>query len=143
VSGPSRSAHEPRAASAQSGRLSSSSGEVLDEIQKRRLAPVDVLEADDERPFLRALLERLANAPEDLLARPLERLLREDLANRPERDALAVGQATAHEDGCFVPDELEQLSREPRLADSGCPEDGDQLRRPLLDRTAIGVLEQP
>ena len=58
-----------------------------------------------------------------------------DLAERPERDALAVGNATP-----LAPaDQLalvlcvpEELADEPRLADAGDADEGDELRRVLL-----------
>jgi hypothetical protein len=40
---------------------------VLDQVQERRLGPVEILEDDDERPPARKLLEELAHAPEELL----------------------------------------------------------------------------
>ena len=97
-------------------------GDVLDQVEERRLAPVDVVEDDDERPLARSRLEQLAERPGDLLAgrrrtsrspsrpriavaatarppssrvgRDLRQLL-DDLDDRPVGDALAVGQAAA------------------------------------------------
>ena len=43
--------------------------EVLDEVEERRLPPVDVVEHDHERPRLRQPLEHAAHAPEGLLGR--------------------------------------------------------------------------
>ena len=40
---------------------------MLDEVEERRLAPVDVVEDDDERPLRGRVLEQLAERPGDLL----------------------------------------------------------------------------
>ena len=42
---------------------------VLDEVEQRRLGPVDVLQDDDERPFAREELEEPPHGPEELLRR--------------------------------------------------------------------------
>jgi hypothetical protein len=44
---------------------------VLDQVAKRLLAPLDVIEHDHERPLRGSLLERLAKGPGDLLRRRL------------------------------------------------------------------------
>ena len=44
-------------------------GDVLDQVEKRRLGPVDVVEDDDERLLLRERLEQPAHGPERLLGR--------------------------------------------------------------------------
>ena len=43
--------------------------DVLDEVEERLLAPLDVVEDDHQRPLRRRLLERLAERPGDLLRR--------------------------------------------------------------------------
>ena len=42
-------------------------GEVLDQVEQRRLGPVDVLEDEDERPVVGELLEQAADREEALL----------------------------------------------------------------------------
>ena len=99
--------------------------DVLDEVEERRLGPVQVLEADDERAPARQRLERPANGPEDLLvdaavsedavaAREQLRIasrcscvaqglsddvrppsVTEEVAEGPEGDPFSVGEAAA------------------------------------------------
>ena len=44
-------------------------GEVVEQVEQRRLGPVDVLEAENQRPLCRQRLEVPADAPECLLGR--------------------------------------------------------------------------
>ena len=128
-------------------------GEMLDQLEQRLLAPVDVLEQEHERLRLGELLRPRARRPGDLLLRPLaldrlehadreaeqvgdrlvlavraqlrprlvERVVVGDprgrldhLGERPVRDALAVREAAAGEDGrAFEPGD--ELAREPAL----------------------------
>ena len=53
-------------------------GDVLDEVEERRLAPVQVVEDDDDRPLGGASLEQLAEGPGDLLRRARGCLVTED-----------------------------------------------------------------
>ena len=92
---------------------------MLDQVEERRLTPVEVVEEDDERALRGGLLEELANRPRDLLrgrrrlglaeergdrVRRLERgrgraaELLHDLDHRPVRDPLAVGETAALDD---------------------------------------------
>ena len=109
------------------------------------LAPLDVVEDDDERLLRRRVLERLAERPGDLVrgrgARrsgragadrrrgeyrstgPVELL--EHLDDRPVADPLPVREATAARDRRRA--EPRNLRGEPRLADAGLTDDGDQL----------------
>jgi hypothetical protein len=84
---------------------------VLDEVEKCRLGPMDVLDHQYERPLARASFDRLANRPEDLLRRSrAERRVNlvlgagssKDLTERPVGDALAVGQAAAEKHDCLA-----------------------------------------
>ena len=54
-------------------------GDVLDQVEERRLGPVEVVHHDDERPRSRERLEQPADGPEGLLAR------RSSRAAEPER----------------------------------------------------------
>ena len=62
---------------------------VLDEIEERRLRPVEILEHDDERTLSRELLEELAGRPEELLHRKL--LRREPDHRRDSSKHVVVG----------------------------------------------------
>jgi hypothetical protein len=44
-------------------------GQMVEEVQERRLGPLQVVKSGDDRPFLRERLEQLAHGPEDFLAR--------------------------------------------------------------------------
>ena len=123
----------------------------FDEIDERVLGPLDVVEHGDERSLL---FEQLAKRPGDLLgARCLVALaeqgadrrggdgvggkraeLFDHLDNGPVRDSLAVGEAAAVDDPGI--DRRERLDDEPRLPDSGIPDDRDQLA-PLLRLRAL------
>ena len=59
-----------REANEQNRRVPRPVGDVLDEIEECRLAPLEVVEDDDERPLARLRLEQLAHGPEGLLGRP-------------------------------------------------------------------------
>ena len=141
--------------------------EVLDEIEQRRLRPVDVVERDDQRPLPRDRLEQAANRPERLARRgrsfcpaddlgdTLRDLLRvfrageqrrdprhrrfgcgllDDLGDREIRGAGAVRHTTADEDARLALGRLDELAREPRLADSRFAEDGDDAATIVLAR---------
>ena len=131
---PRRPSGSSRSVAGQEGRRSSSSGramqssrigapaersaDLLDQVEERLLAPVDVVEDDDERSLGGCLLERLAERPRDLLRpssrvssrraasgspprpprRPAARRAAQHLDDRPVGDALAVGQAAAAHD---------------------------------------------
>ena len=117
--------------------------DVLHEVEKGRLAPVDVVEDHDERPIRGARLQELAEAPGDLLRRARRRLVAQDrrkrlalglsrpellhdLCHGPVADPLAVGEAPAGHDGGAL-EGPEELVREPRLPDSGRPEDREEV----------------
>ena len=178
------------------GRMSSSSGlaeaekqqrdaahpgaEVLDQLEQRLLAPVDVLEHEDERLRLRKLLGPGPRGPGDLLlvvlglhgledagrephqvghglvraavAELLDRVVERVVVGDPGSDldhvgeprvghALAVGQRAAEEDrGRLEP--LDELSRQPALADSRVAEDREQVGAAVADRPRIRVLQE-
>ena len=91
---------------------------MLDQVEERRLAPLDVVEHDHERPLLRRVLHGLAEGPRDLLGRSRRVALAEQRADRrrgglvrgrhvellqhlhdrPVRDPLAVGGTAAEDD---------------------------------------------
>ena len=92
---------------------------------------------------------RLARAGEggcELLPRHVRRVavvepdeLLDRLEERPERDPLAVGQATATRDPCPPRHSVQELLHEPRLADTGEPEDGEELARGVCASLLEGV----
>ena len=116
----------------------------------------------DERPRLRLLLEQLAEAPRrsprptrrcsispssERSGRAARRSVRQraellqDLDHRPVRDALAVGEAAAAHDPRV--DAGEELRREPRLADAGRAQDGEELARAVVrPRCAKRILQR-
>ncbi len=134
--------------------------DVLDEVQERVLAPMDVVEHDDERPVSGRLLERLASGPRDLLRRCLQLGLAEkrpdygrsrlvgrehaelfqDLDDGPVGDALAVRQAAAAHDVRVEP--CQCLVDEPRLADPCVGHDGDELTAALVKRPRRSLAEE-
>src|SRR5262249_26864964 len=59
-------------------------GDVFDQVEERRLGPVDVIYDDDERPCSRECLEQSAHGPQALLA------LASSRAAEPERVAKAL-----------------------------------------------------
>ena len=119
--------------------------DVLDQVEERLLAPLDVVEDDDQRPLRRSLLQRLAERPGDLLRRRRRLALAEQRADRhrgglvrgqhvellqhldhrPVRDPLAVGEAAAADDRRL--DRSQNLRGQPGLADAGIADDRDQL----------------
>ena len=135
--------------------------DVLEQVEERRLRPVHVLDAHDERRAGGERLEQPPHRPERLLAaeravvaadrrshapgdplrvrlvgeQAVERLvaaeLLHELAERPVRDPLAVGEAAAAQHGRRPADLAEQLGREPRLADSGRPGDRAEQAAPF------------
>ena len=88
--GPGRAALEqvgPREAEDEDRRRPAPAGEVLDEVEQRRLGPVDVVEDDEQRTLLRRRLEQPAEGPRDLV--------RACLAIRPAPIAAASRSATS------------------------------------------------
>lgn len=82
--------------------------DVLDEIEQRRLGPMDVLKHEEKRSLLRQRLEQFAVGPEGFLCAlrlfgiggsggPLWKAA-EDLLQGPERNALTVGEAASLKD---------------------------------------------
>ena len=71
--------------------------DVLDQVEERLLAPLDIVEDDHERPLRRGLLQRLAERPGDLLRR------RGRVASRPssERIAAAAASSAGCRSSCF------------------------------------------
>ncbi len=119
---------------------------MLDQVEERVLAPLDVVDEDDER---RLLAEELPERPGDLLHRRRLFALAEQRAdgrggrrvggqgvelldhldNGPVCDLLAVGKAARSDDTRVHP--LERLGNETRLADTGLAEHGHELARAL------------
>ncbi len=138
----------PRAAQQQDRGAPREQGDVLDEVEKGVLSPVDVIEDDDERS---SSLEQLAEAPGDFLTRRWDvaaekrtdrlrslrlhrnvRQLLHDFDDRPVGDPLAVGEAAATNDADAGLGD--HLGRESRLADPGRAEHGDELAAHLCPR---------
>ena len=84
----------------------------------------------------------------ELLDRDVDRVVVGDvrgaldhLGKRPVRDALAVGQAAALEDGGAL-ERAEEFVREAALPHAGLPVDREEVRAPVTHRPRVGVLEQ-
>ncbi len=144
---------------------------MLDQIEQRRLAPVDVLEHDDERGLPCENLEETSHRPEHLFLDgaglpdadrglqacghhlrisasleqlqdpPLARRVLDDLAYGPVRDPLAIRKAAADEDARILPDSAGKLLRQPRLPDTCLAEDGEQLGPPLASGPLEGLAQ--
>ena len=69
---------------------------MLDQVEERLLAPLDVVEDDDHRPLRRGLLERLAEGPGDLLRRR-----RRPVSPSSERIATAAASSEGDMSSCF------------------------------------------
>ena len=124
-------------------RVATPVGDVVDEVKKCRLGPVDVVEDADDR---RRLLEQLAERPRDLVRRrrliglaeqrrnggrrarvggtPAE--LQHDFDERPVRDPFAVREAAPSDDSDVV-ERRDELGGEPRLADSRGTKNGEEM----------------
>ena len=139
----------PREAEQQDRRARGEERHVLDQVAERPLAPLDVVEDDDQRPLRRSLLQGLAESPGDLLGRcrglalAEERVdrgggdlvrgqqveLLQDLHHRPVGDPLPVREAAAVDDPRL--DRGQELRRQPRLADTRIADHRDELATPL------------
>ena len=127
--------------------------DVLDEVEERRLCPVQVIE--DERPLRGEHLQVATRGPLRLLFRPCRpadsdrrgdtvghelvgrdgrdrvslcaRGRSHDLGERPVRDPLAVGEAAPDDDAGLPHHALGELAGQPRLADARGAEQRDSL----------------
>jgi hypothetical protein len=79
----------PRETDEEDRRVARPLGDVIDQIEKRRLGPMDVLEHDDERPVACKRLEQLPDRPERLLGGTMN-LGSADRAADPRSDHLGV-----------------------------------------------------
>jgi hypothetical protein len=138
-------------------RCSREQSDVLDQVEKRLLSPLEVVEDAGERGVL---LEQSAEGPGDLLGGgSLVRLaeqraqrsggrgirgkgveLLDDLDHRPVRNPLPVGKAVAAHD--VGTDPGQELGRQPRLAHAGIADDGDELTAFLVTRAPPGLSQQ-
>jgi hypothetical protein len=101
--------------------------EMLDEVEKGRLGPVDVLEHEHRRPFAGHRSEeapqggeldtRRGGAPDDRLE--LSACLSDHVGHREIGSALTVGDTAADEDGRLASKLPNQLACEPGLTDPG------------------------
>ncbi len=108
-------------------RISRPVGDVLDQIEQRRLRPVDVFEDEGQRMLARPLLQPLSHRPRDVLRPPGRERIRPrvfrvrmpiDLRERPVGDALAVRETPPDEHVCLSSERRGDLASKPRLADS-------------------------
>ena len=151
----------PRHAEEQDRRVAAEVGDVLDQVQEGRLAPMHVLEDDDDRPLSRARLQQLAEGPGDLLGRAGRGLVAEnrgergrravlglgqqllhDLGYGPVADPLAIGEAAAASHGRAL-QRAEKLLDQARLADARRAQDREQVAGALARDAGEGILEQP
>jgi hypothetical protein len=115
---------------------------MVDEVEERLLAPLDVVEDHDERPFGGDLLELHTDRPKELVGarcafdksrnrrlRALSQLL-QDADHRPESDPLPVVEAAAVEHR-RVQRVAEELAGESRLPDTRRAEDRKQVTAAL------------
>ncbi len=153
--GPAFEQFRPGEAEQQDRRVSRPVRNMLDEIEERRLAPVQVVEDDDQRPLAGRLLEQFPHGDADLVRgrvavteqrgeRPVGRppvaeQLRDHLDDGPVRDAVAVGEAAATHDGRV--ESRDELLREPRLPDPGDAQHGEERTRPLGPDALPGVVQ--
>ena len=154
----------PREAADENRRVPAPAGDVLDEVEERRLAPLDVVEHEHDRPLPGERLEQAPHRPVDLLApRAAARRGRPPRASgrgrrrRPPRRSSSARRgragATISTSGQYViplpygrqrPSStqrrarrsVDQLGREPRLADAGLAEDRDDAAAALGDGAA-------
>jgi hypothetical protein len=140
----------PRHAEQQNRLTSGKQRDVLDQVQERLLAVMDVVEHDDERLRPCRLLERLADRPRELLGadpcvalaqeRPDRRRdprvvgnepkLLQDLDHGPVRDPVPVRQAAAlNRRRLDIP---QRLGDQPRLPDPCLADDRHQLAAPVV-----------
>ena len=153
-------------------RIPQAGHEVGQQVEKRRLGPVGVVDDDHERldPGERAdelqegpggVLARLAvlepdpggdtadrdrRYPErvrELVGRSIALRLQHGFAQRPQRDALAVGGTAARQHCAVFANERVQLGDEAGLADAGLADDGQQFRRALRHDARERVAEEP
>jgi hypothetical protein len=132
--------------------------EILDQVEKARLGPVDILEDEHEGALPREGLEEPPDRPEGFLDPPArlgeadgcldskgdrvhvglspqrapEFELTHDLGERPEGDPFAVGQAASDQHGRRFFHGRAKLGAQARLADPGRAEHGDKPADPFL-----------
>ena len=105
---------------------------MLDEIEHRRLCPLQVVHDEHERGLGRTLLEQLARRELRFRRRGANRLgrldpeLHQHLDEGPVRDPFAVGKRAATGDRGRSVEMLEEVRDEPGLADSRRPDEGEQ-----------------
>jgi hypothetical protein len=134
--------------------------DVVDEVEQRRLGPVDVLEHRDERAPSRQRLEQSPERPRGLVrpARGAEDQARgllvdevaqlpavapaEHLRERPVRDPLSVRRAAADEHGRPLLQPGAELADEPRLSDARRAEHSHQPAGGRVRRVGEGRLER-
>ena len=173
----------PRQADEQDARVAGVFDDVLEQVEERLLAPLDVVEDDDDRLLARERLEESPERPERLLLRHLAvaetdgggdlrchqlgvrlpaqaagearaelgdrvvvrhlRQLTDDLRDGPVGDALAVREAAPLGDERVARHGRDELADEPRLPDSGGPDDRDDVAGAIARHPLVSLLQQP
>ena len=138
----------------------------LEQLEQRRLGPVDVLHEQDDRPMRAGLVQELDPGVPETVARSqrvqvagdvaaereaedraiVERagLLLEDLPNGPVRPRRPVREAPADAERRALRPSLEprpELAQKAALAHAGIAEDDRELRLAALDRAFVGAAE--
>ena len=123
-------------------------GDVIDQVEEHRLAPLHVIEDDDQRAVAGELLELRPHRPEELAGSRAavghlrersgggrSRLL-EHRDERPECDPLAVAEAAPSEHGRV--DAVQELGCQPRLAEACGAEDSEEVAAALPYGALVG-----
>jgi hypothetical protein len=101
----------PCEAEQQHRRVVRPAGEVLQQVEQRRLRPVDVFDEHDERTLPRELLEQPAHRPEGLTSGRRVRADRTEHARRDELCVVGVAEALAH--ALLAPEHADHLHERP------------------------------
>src|SRR5262249_36068883 len=124
-------------------------GDMLDEVDEDGFRPLEIVDHDDPWTNRCSFFEKSSEGELRLGRRRADHGGRlnakrdEHLDERQVRDALAVREAAATQDVSGIADPLEEVRDEPRLADSGRPEQGEEPARPVFDRVLVVAPEPP
>ena len=158
-----------RGAEDEDRRVARRRGHVLDQVEQRRVGPVEVVDDEHERPRRGERLEEPPERPGGLVGRAAAVALADRAGDEPGRevavpvvreelvevadvahdvcerqvgDAFAVRGAAADDDPRLVGERVEQLPREPRLADPGRADDRGERGGAARDRVVEGRAER-